>query len=419
MTDLLIDLRTATSRPDGPAGPAGPDGTGVDGMGPVGTGPVGPGPVGPGPVGMGLASVRRLRNRQERHERVTSAIGLVGAVILVGVTVLGALHSYDAVRRGAEAIFGVGLLADTFPLLADGVIAGATFRYVSLLRGGCYVRGWRMLAHAGIAATVYLNAAVATTVGQVPWHVVAPAGFSVLIELWSKEAVGEYPDLSGARREAIPLWMWVTDFRLARRARLQMVRTGSSFAAAVAEVHRIDVALQVLDLALPGDDKAERVTRRRLARWIRHGVLRTSSVLDVTGLNDPDLDPSSLPPAECLLRATFAEVLASSEPSPVAPSASAPPRVAAPVTAVAAPAPPRVAAPVTAVAAVAADEVLPRFLTDAEKTALRWAVRELSERGEPVTAAAVQARAADTVPAVAARARKTVSNYLRSPAAGA
>jgi hypothetical protein len=338
-------------------------------------------------------------------------IGVVGAVVLSGVTVLGAVHSYDAVRHGAEQIFGAGLMADTFPLLADGVIAGATFRYVSLLRRGRYVRGWRLLAHSGIAATVYLNAAVAGTLGQIPWHVVAPAGFSVLLELWAKEAVGELQELSGARRDPIPLWLWITDPRLARRVRMQMARSGgTAFVDAVAEVHRIDVALQVLRLALPGDDRRERATRARLARWIRHGVLPTSSVLEVAGLTDPGLDPSSLPPAECLLRATFSEVLAA--PQPVAPPVAPPPARPAGVTR---PAPDRLDPdrldPVDSERAS-----LPRFMTDAEKTALRWAMRELAEAGDKVTVSAVQAHAARAVPSVARRTRKAIGNYLRSHA---
>jgi hypothetical protein len=415
LTDLLIDLCTSTTASTSASATA-PESSGEvprSGGEPVGA-------VMPG---------RRRRIWRERHERITAAIGVLGAGILFGVTVLGAVHSYDAVRRGAEGVFGPGLMADTFPLLADGVIAGATFRYVSLLRRGRYVRGWRLLAHTGIGATVYLNAAVAATFGQVPWHVVAPVGFSVLIELWAKEAIGELQELTGARREAIPLWLWISDPRLARRARMQLARTsGTSFRDAVREVHRVDVALQVLALALPGEDKPERTTRARLARWIRHGVLPTSSVLEVAGLSDPDLDPSSLPPAECLLRATFAEVLSSPGAGalPTAPVAPVP----VPVTsAVPATVPARAAAtvrvpedvapasPVVVCAAASADVTLPRAMTDAEKTALRWALRELAERGERISVTAVQDQAARVVPSVALRTRRAIGSFLRSQTA--
>lgn len=404
-------------------------------------------------------TAERQRTRQERHEFITAAIGIIGGLILFGATVLGAVHSYDAVRHGAERILGPGLLADTFPLLADGIVAGATFRYVCLLRRGRYVRGWRLLAHGGITATVYLNAAVATSLGQVPWHVVAPAAFSVLIELWAKEAIGDFQELTGTLREPVPLWMWITDVRLARRAQLQMIRTGrTSLADALAEVHRIDVALQVLHLALPGDDKQERRTRRRLARWIRRGVLPTANVLDVAGLNDPELDLVSLPPAESLLRATFCEVLAPARKttSRAVPSQSSrtsvrmdvpivdggpksPPRKTHATAAErtsgrksALPPAPADDSPATRTSGIRpnsyvppvrdpgltsappTDGVLPRFMTDTEKTAIRQAWEELADRGEAVTAPAVQSLAARSVPSVALRTTKSIGNYLRA-----
>jgi hypothetical protein len=58
-------------------------------------------------------------------------------------------------------------------------------------------------------------------------------------------------------------------------------------------------------------------------------------------------------------------------------------------------------------------------MTDAEKTALRWALRELAEHGERVSVAAVQAHAARVVPSVALRTRRAIGSFLRSQTAAA
>ncbi len=40
--------------------------------------------------------------------------------------------------------------------------------------------GWRLTAHAGVAATITLNALAADSWAGVPWHVAGPAVWSIL-----------------------------------------------------------------------------------------------------------------------------------------------------------------------------------------------------------------------------------------------
>src|SRR5512143_2565544 len=205
-------------------------------------------------------------------------------------------------------------------------------------------------------------------------------------------------------------------------------------------------------------DRSQRFAGHALARWIRRGVLPTANVLDVAGLNDPELDLVSLPPAESLLRATFCEVLAPARKttSRAVPSRSSrtsvrmdvpivdgvpksPPRKTHATAAErtsgrksALPPAPADDSPSTRTSGIRpnsyvppvrdpgltsappTDGVLPRFMTDTEKTAIRQAWEELADRGEAVTAPAVQSLAARSVPSVALRTTKSIGNYLRA-----
>lgn len=228
-----------------------------------------------------------------------------GALVLALVAVIGAVLSFDNLRQAAAVYVGPDL-AWAFPALVDALILGCTLRYVAGLRRGRFVPGYRVLAHAGIAATVYLNALASQDAGGIPWHVAPPLAWACILELAARDALGEYQATHHLERTRIPGRLWFTQPLTAFRVALQMTRTGGrDYVAAMREISLVEAACEALRLTLPGW-RALRV-RRIVRRYIRRGILTPDRVLEVTG--------ECASPGETL-RAVLDDVLAARAPKP-------------------------------------------------------------------------------------------------------
>lgn len=117
--------------------------------------------------------------------RTLTSLRVWARIVLIPVAVIGAALSFDSLYRAAVPVFG-DRLAYGFPLLVDALILGASLEYVAGAKVGRPHSGWRLTAHAGIAGTLALNALAAHTPAEVPWHIVAPAVWSVLVELTAR-----------------------------------------------------------------------------------------------------------------------------------------------------------------------------------------------------------------------------------------
>lgn len=227
-------------------------------------------------------------------------------VVLVPVAVIGAVLSFQSLYRAAVPVFG-DRLALGFPLLVDFLILGASLQYVAGAKVGRPLPGWRLTAHAGVVGTLALNAMAASSVGEVPWHVTAPAVWSVLVELTAREVLGQWRATHSVVGERIPARLWVTAPVESARTWLRLVRRlDGEQARARLDVGVHAAAVEALKLALP-QRRARRV-RRILQRQLRAGSLSPAAVLGPLGWTDttqglPDLTPQGV------LRAVLRETL--------------------------------------------------------------------------------------------------------------
>ena len=275
--------------------------------------------------------------------------------VLVPVGLIGAALSFASIYQAALPTYGP-VLAAGFPFLVDFLILGASLQYIAGARVGRPRVGWRLTAHAGVAGTLLLNALAARDLAHLPWHVVAPAVWSVLVEMSAREVVGEYRATRRAPVDRIPGRLWLTAPVESTRTWLLMARTGrSSHADARADVGVLAAAGEALRLALPG--RRPRRVRKIIRRQLRAGSLPPGDVLASLGWTEASSELVSDPAT--VLRATLTGVLAptrsvAAAPQPataaVVPIPASPPGRAWPIGAVAAPA----AAPVVTAAPAAA-----------------------------------------------------------------
>jgi hypothetical protein len=197
--------------------------------------------------------------------------------ILAAVAGIGAALSYASLYGAAADVFPP-VLAAGFPLLVDALILGASLRYVAGARLGRPVPAWRVTAHAGIAGTIALNALAANTTAAVPWHVVAPAVWAVLVELSARDAIGDWRAEQTAV-DRIPARLWVTAPVESARTWLHLARLSAAVGAR-RDAAVLGAARTALRLSARG--RSGRRVRREVARWLRTGALDPAQVLAVT-----------------------------------------------------------------------------------------------------------------------------------------
>ncbi len=238
-------------------------------------------------------------------------------IVLVPVGLIGAVLSFANIYEAARPTYGP-VLAAGFPFLVDFLILGVSLQYIAGARVGRPRIGWRLTAHAGVAGTLLLNGLAAPDLAHLPWHVAAPAVWSVLVELSAREVVGEYRALRRAPADRIPARLWLTAPVESTRTWLLMARSGArSHAEARVDVGVLAAAGEALRLALPG--RRPRRVRRIIRRQLRAGSLPPAQVLASLGWTDSTSDLVTDP--AMVLRATLTGVLA---PALVRPAAGGP-----------------------------------------------------------------------------------------------
>jgi Protein of unknown function (DUF2637) len=267
-----------------------------------------PGPSQPGPSGEGPA--RDQVAGQVRGLRVWALM------VLVPVAVIGAVLSFQSLYRAAVPVFG-DRLALGFPLLVDFLILGASLQYVAGAKIGRPRAGWRWTAHAGVAGTLALNAMAAHGLDQVPWHVTAPAVWSVLVELTAREVLGQWRAAHAPAGEAIPLRLWLTAPVESARTWLRLARrVAGEQAAARVDVGLHAAAVEALKLALPR--RRDRQVRRILQRQLRAGSLPPAAVLGPLGWLNGAQELPTLAPQQ-VLRAVLRDLLSQPQSQPLVP----------------------------------------------------------------------------------------------------
>jgi hypothetical protein len=220
------------------------------------------------------------------------------------VAIIGAVLSYRSLYDAAVPTFGENF-AVGFPLLVDLLILGASLQYVAGAKVGRPMTGWRLTAHAGVIATLVLNALAATRLKDVPWHVTAPAVWAVLVELTARQVLGEWRAAGTSRVRSSPLLLWVTAPCESVRTRLFMLRKGiDDEQDARVAVGVQAAAREVLRLALPG--RSARRARKLINSQLRAGSLPPAVLLAPLDRADPD---TSAQRPEIILRDVLRRVL--------------------------------------------------------------------------------------------------------------
>ena len=227
-------------------------------------------------------------------------------LVLVPVALIGAALSFQSLYTAATPTFGRWLAAG-FPLLVDALILGASLQYVAGAKIGRPRAGWRLTAHAAVAGTLYLNALAAHTTAQIPWHVTAPAVWSVLVELTARDVLGTWRATHRPPTDKIPARLWITAPVESGRTWLRLARrVEGEQATARLEVGLHAAAVEALRLALPG--RRARPARRILTRQLRAGSLPPAAVLGPLGWTDEQIALTEITP-QAVLRAALRQAL--------------------------------------------------------------------------------------------------------------
>jgi len=261
-------------------------------------------------------------------QAMTRRLRTTAHVVLAVVAATGAALSYKSLHLAAAEVFDGSVLAYGFPLLVDALVLGASLQYVA----GCRTRsagrhGWRATAHAGIAGTLVLNALASDSPAEVPWHVVAPAVWAVLVELYARTAAGQWK-AERADSEAIPVRLWLTAPIESARTWLRQARLTAAVGARF-DTGRHAGAVEALRLTIPG--RSGRRVRRVLRRQLRAGSLTPDSVLAACGWTAPG-PVARLAPTAVLRAALTAEAVTPVTGNPSPEDAGRHPRDAALVT---------------------------------------------------------------------------------------
>jgi hypothetical protein len=253
-----------------------------------------------------MADVSDVQVSAEQAARQARRLGFWARVVLVPVAVIGAVLSFRSLYQAAVPTFG-DYLAGGFPLLVDLLILGASLQYVAGAKIGRPMAGWRLTAHAGVGGTLILNALAAKELGEIPWHITAPAVWAVLVELTAKQVLGEWKATHAAKADKISFPLWMTAPVESVRTRLLMFRTG------ITDAHKARIAVGVnaaareaLRLALPRRN-ARRV-RKIINRQLRAGSLTPAAILRPLGWTKGGTVLQNARP-DVILQAVLQEVL--------------------------------------------------------------------------------------------------------------
>jgi hypothetical protein len=223
-----------------------------------------------------MRRLSRPRSTEDQSRRLSCA----ARIVLAPVAAIGAVLSWRSLYNAAVPTFGP--YAAGFPLLVDLLILGASIQYIAGTKVGRPVPGWRLTAHAGVFGTLMLNALAAEHLGQVPWHVTAPAVWAALVELTAKQVRGEWAASHAPGFERISLTLWLTAPMESARTRLLMLRTGiptARSARVAVGVHA--AAREALRLTLP--KRRGRRARKIINRQLRAGSLPPTALLNPLG----------------------------------------------------------------------------------------------------------------------------------------
>jgi len=233
---------------------------------------------------------------------------VLSGLLLVGIGAAGLVNSWGAMYAAAEShtrgthlgsvqVMGheVSLAAATLPAVIDLLIVAASWRYLIGVRRRIPVAGWRITAHAAIAASVLMNAAAAEQPSDWAWHVVAPLSLSVVIELFVRELLGILGEVRReGRADRIPLRLWITAPVESARTWLMIARRVTGVQAlARAETGQRRAAMLLVRIVLPG--RKHSATRRTLATLTRTGALPPAAVAALVSAHRAD--PSAILPA--------------------------------------------------------------------------------------------------------------------------
>ncbi len=250
--------------------------------------------------------------------RVVRRLRASAHVVLAVVAAIGAGLSYTSLRAGAADVFDDSVLSYGFPLLVDALVLGASLQYVAGARAKSPGRfGWRLTAHAAIAATLALNALAAYKPGgggtpAVPWHITAPAVWAVLVELYARTAAGQWrAEHADTETSVIPARLWLTAPIESARTWLHQARRSAAVHTR-ADLGRHAAALEALRLSAPG--RPGRRVRRILRRQLRAGSLTPQAVLTACGWHAPT-PPVVLDPHTVLRAALTHPAITAGEPS--------------------------------------------------------------------------------------------------------
>lgn len=195
-------------------------------------------------------------------------VALAGVVLSAGGMYGRASQAYDTPELGALVPFAV-----------DGLILFGILGWIAALRAGRRGAGFRLLAHLGVALTIYLNASAAASPADIPWHIGGPIAWSLISEVVAHHIAARRRDALGQEADSIPLRLWLSSFREQWRTVLRMARTGERSARkARAEADAGQAAIRALRLV-----KIDRKIRRELRSRVLAGSL---TALEVFALID-------------------------------------------------------------------------------------------------------------------------------------
>ncbi|HEY6797549.1 MAG TPA: DUF2637 domain-containing protein [Kineosporiaceae bacterium] len=244
-----------------------------------------------------------------------AAVVVLGLVAVIGAVLSwGSLYQAASVELGGSGprYAGINVVGAAFPLLLDALILGASLRYVAGVKARRPVAGWRMAAHAAIAGTIVLNGAAADSPSNVPWHIVAPAVWSLIVELYARDVLGELREVRAHDAELIPLRLWLTAPGESIRTSWRMARTGERSAErARVAADRCAAACDALRRALPG--LRHRRTRRQITRRVWAGSIDPADVFAAIGWLRASAAEGPVP-ADDVFRAALRSVVPPSAP---------------------------------------------------------------------------------------------------------
>ncbi len=245
-----------------------------------------------------------------RNRRMIRRLTIAANVAALPVAVLGAVLSFHSLSRWALPLYGPGWNY-VVPFVVDFVIVSASLKFIAGAKAGRVVPGWRLMAHAGVIATLVFNAQAARDWTQVLGMDWPPLVWSFYVELTAAELIGQWRDQHAVRRrrirDKIPLRLWITAPVESVRVWLRMERRlEGEQADARLEVGLYAAALAALDEALP--DRGGRRVRGIIRRQLRAGSLRPHDILIPLGwhTDEPGL---TTPQPRTVLRAVLRQAL--------------------------------------------------------------------------------------------------------------